>query len=98
MNLMIDTGSQLSILLKTTDQALLNSSFSELLGKGMSGNIHGIQTMANSIALTGINFYNQPTGIILSPWHNYGSIGMGILKEYAVIINYAGAYACLKKQ
>lgn len=95
-NLMIDTGSELAVLLKTTNQALFNSR-SELLGKGMSGDIEGIRTIASSIDLSGINFYNQPTGIILSAWHDYGSIGMGILKEYAMILNYTGAYACLKK-
>lgn len=96
-NLMIDTGSQLSILLKTTNESLLKSKFSEVLGLGMSGSIEGIKTVSSMVSLKGINFQNQSTGIILSAWHNYGSIGMGVLKEYALIINYAGAYACLKK-
>ncbi|HEU5290123.1 MAG TPA: aspartyl protease family protein [Cyclobacteriaceae bacterium] len=96
-NLMIDTGSQLSFLLKTTNESLLNSTFPEVLGFGMSGSIEGIKTMAQTINLAGINFQNQSTGIIRSEWHNYGSMGMGILKEYALIINYSGAYACLKK-
>lgn len=96
-NLMIDTGSQLSILLKTTNESLLNPRLSEELGVGMSGSIKGIKTISQIIYLAGINFNNQPTGIILSAWHNYGSIGMGLLKEYTIILNYAGAYACLKK-
>jgi hypothetical protein len=95
-NLMIDTGSELAILLKTTDDTLF-SNFSEPLGTGMSGNIDGIKTWSQTINLEGLDFYNQPTGIILSAWHNYGSIGMGILKEYAMIINYVGEYTCLKK-
>jgi len=96
-DLMIDTGSQLSILLKTTNESLLESCLSEVLGIGMSGSIEGIKTFSHTINLAGFSFNNQPTGIILSSWHNYGSIGMGILKEYAIIINYSGAYACLKK-
>ena len=96
-NLMIDTGSQLSILLKTTNESLLTSQISEVLGLGMSGSIKGIKTISQIVNLAGINFIDQPTGIILSAWHNYGSIGMGVLKEYALIINYSGAYACLKK-
>jgi hypothetical protein len=96
-NLMIDTGSQLSILLKTTNESLLNPWLSEELGWGMSGSIKGIKTFSQIVYLAGINFNNQPTGIILSAWHNYGSIGMGLLKEYTIILNYAGAYACLKK-
>jgi hypothetical protein len=96
-NLMIDTGSQLSVLLKTTNEELLDLQLTEVIGVGMSGQIEGINTVSNSVALSGINFRNQPTGIILSPWHNYGSLGMGTLKDYVLIINYMGAYACLKK-
>lgn len=96
-NLMIDTGSQLSFLLKTTDESLLQSSYPEVLGFGMSGTIQGIKILAQSITMSGISFQNQSTGIILSSWHNYGSIGMGILKEYALVINYTGAYAGLKR-
>ena len=96
-SLMIDTGSQLTFLLKTTNEVLLNSYSPELLGFGMSGSIEGIKAMAETINLAGIKFQNRSTGIILSAWHNYGSIGMGVLKEYTLIINYAGAYACLKK-
>lgn len=96
-NLMIDTGSQLSFLLKTTNESLLKSRLSEVLGFGMSGSIEGIKTMAQTINLVGINFQNQSTGIIRSAWHDYGSMGMGILKEYALIINYAESYAGLKK-
>jgi hypothetical protein len=96
-NLMIDTGSQLSILLKTTNETLLDPLLSEELGFGISGTIRGIKTISQFVNLAGINFNNQPTGIILSAWHNYGSIGMGLLKEYSLILNYAGAYACLKK-
>jgi hypothetical protein len=94
---MIDTGSELSLLLNTTNNTLIGSSNCKVLGKGMNGTIEGVKTFTQTLSLAGINFYNQPTGIIFSPYHNYGSIGMGILKEYALIINYAGAYACLKK-
>ena len=96
-NLMIDTGSQLSFLLKTTNESLLKSKISEVLGLGMSGSIKGINTISQTVNLAGINFIDQPTGIILSAWHNYGSIGMGVLKEYVLIINYQASYACLKK-
>jgi hypothetical protein len=95
-DLMIDTGSQLSLLLKTTNSALLGAD-PEVLGKGMSGTIEGIKTSVKTLSFSSLSFHNQATGIILSAWHNYGSIGMGILKEYMVIINYNGAYACLRK-
>lgn len=96
-NLMIDTGSQLGVLIKTTNEELLSSGLSVILGVGMSGNIQGIKTMAEHVELDGMSFYDQPAGIILSEWHNYGSIGMDILKDYVIIINYIGAYARLKK-
>jgi hypothetical protein len=96
-SLMIDTGSQLTVLLKTTDNRLLHEQVTKVLGRGMSGNIHGISAYSTSVDLNGISFQDQTIGIIQSEWHNYGSIGMGLLKEYIIIINYLGAYACLKK-
>jgi hypothetical protein len=96
-DLMIDTGSQLSLLLKTTNTTLAGSDTPKVLGKGMSGMIEGIKTSVRTLSISGLNFQNQSTGIILSSWHNYGSIGMGLLKEYSIIINYNEAYVCLKR-
>jgi hypothetical protein len=39
-----------------------------------------------------------PTGIVSSEWHNNASIGMDILKDYIVILNYCEAYACFKRR
>jgi hypothetical protein len=37
------------------------------------------------------------TGIIASPWHNYASIGMDILKDYTLVLNYCKGYAGFRK-
>jgi hypothetical protein len=95
-NLMIDTGSQLAVLLKSTDHPYVGNS-SELIGKGLSGNIEGIKVKAQRVTMSGVDFYDLSVGITRSDWHNGASIGMGALKEYAMIINYLASYVCFKK-
>ena len=96
-DLIIDTGSQLSLLIKTTNNALAGSYISTILGRGLSGSIEGIKTFAHTLTFAGLIFYNEPTGIVQKEGRDDGSIGMGILKNYAIIINYNAAFACLKK-
>lgn len=96
--LMIDTGSNLGLLFKTTEIGQFTTpSRRQLIGFGFNGAISGYQTSSESILLHGLAMYDVPTGIIESPWHNYASIGMEILKDYVVIINYYKLYAGFKK-
>jgi hypothetical protein len=95
--MMIDTGSNLGLLLKTTelDKFVLRTEKS-LIGFGFNGEVHGYKTHSDRISFDGLSMEDIPTGIIESPWHNYASIGMEILKNYVVIINYYKLYACFK--
>ncbi|HEY0740975.1 MAG TPA: aspartyl protease family protein [Chryseosolibacter sp.] len=96
--LMIDTGSNLGLLFKTTEIDQFEApSRKQLIGYGFNGAISGYQTSSESIHLDGLAMYDIPTGIIESPWHNYASIGMQILKDYVVVINYYKLYAGFKR-
>ena len=96
--LMIDTGSSLGLLLKTTnmDDYDYNASL-KVIGIGFNGPISGYKTTSDQLHLEGFDFFDLPTGVIESPWHNYASIGMEVLKDYVLVLNYCRAYACLKK-
>jgi hypothetical protein len=97
-DLMIDTGSNLGLLLKTTEIAKFNSrSRDQVIGFGFNGEVFGYRTNAETVLLDGLSLYDIPTGVIESPWHNYASIGMEILKDYVVIINYYKLYASFRK-
>ncbi len=97
-SLMIDTGSSLGLLLKTTDlKRFEGKEFSTNLGFGFNGAIHGYQTRAKQLELEGFLMNMIPAGVIQSQWHNYASIGMGVLKGYSIVLNYCKEYVGFKK-
>jgi hypothetical protein len=95
--LMIDTGSNLGLLVKTTHMDKFASRNKSVIGFGFNGEILGFQTLSEKVSLQGFSMDDVPTGIIESAWHNYASVGMEILKDYVVIINYYKLYAGFKK-
>ena len=97
-DLMIDTGSTLGLLLKTTD---LNDykvySSERVIGRGLNGDIEGFETTTEKLMLNTLEINHLRTGIIHSPWHNHASIGMDVLKEYIFVLNYCKGYAGFRK-
>jgi hypothetical protein len=98
LELMIDTGSTLALLLKTTNLSSFYAHRREdVLGFGLSGPISGYATLADKLVLQDFQIERVPAGIVSSPWHNNASIGMEVLKDYIVVVNYCKAYACFKR-
>jgi hypothetical protein len=95
--LMIDTGSVLGLLLKTTTIADFGEYKSTVLGQGLNGPIFGFHVLSTVVRLASFDLVRLSTGVIESPWHNYASIGMAVLKDYVVVLNYCKAYACFKQ-
>lgn len=96
--LMIDTGSSLGLLLKTTNINDFKTVLTERkIGIGFNGPITGFGVTSKRLHLDSFDIFDLPTGIIQSPWHNYASIGMQVLKDYVLVLNYCKAYACFKK-
>lgn len=97
-DLMIDTGSILGLLLKTTDLDFIEDRGEyEILGRGFNGPIEGVRLMTSRLILKDLVLKSVPTGIIHSPWHNHASIGMNILKDYRIVLNYCEGYAGFKR-
>lgn len=97
-SLMIDTGSALGLLLKTTDlERFEGKNLSTNLGFGLNGAITGYETKASMLDLEGFMMDMVPAGVIQSRWHNYASIGMGVLKGYSIVLNYCKEYVGFKK-
>jgi hypothetical protein len=95
--LMIDTGSVLGLLVKTTnidDFGFIDER--TILGYGMNGPILGFKLFSCLVKVSALDFTKLTTGIIQSPWHNYASIGMDVLKDYVLVLNYCKSYACFK--
>jgi hypothetical protein len=96
--LMIDTGSSLGLLVKTTDINKIDARMEEKeLGWGFNGPITGFEANAEYLEFTGFLIVSLPASIVQSPWHNYASIGMDILKNYSMVLNYCKEYVGFKK-
>jgi hypothetical protein len=96
--LMIDTGSTFGLLVKTTEMSGFEQRFfSQTIGYGFNGPIKGYHTTSDHLKLSGHTFTDVPTGVMESAVQNCASIGMEILKDYIVVINYFKLYACFKK-
>ena len=98
-DLMIDTGSSLGLLLKTTDMSRFHGArdSGSILGRGLNGKIEGASLVADRLLLEEIEFEKVEAGIIYSPWHNHASIGMDLLSNYSLVLNYCKSYAGFKK-
>jgi hypothetical protein len=96
--LMIDTGSTLGLLVKTSDLKKFpkgNKKF--VLGRGLNGEIIGVEVQTEKLQLALFEIKNVFASIIYSEWQNYASVGMDIMKEYTVVLNYCKAYIGFKK-
>lgn len=97
-SLMIDTGSVLGLLLKTTDlKRFEGKDATTNLGFGLNGAINGYETSASLLEFDGFLMQRVPAGVTQSRWHNYASIGMGVLKGYSIVLNYCKEYVGFKK-
>ena len=97
-DLLIDTGSTLGLLLKSADESRLKLyEKNDKIGRGLNGYIHGANTIAQIVKLDSYELTEIPASIIQSPWDNHASIGMNVLKDYSIILNYVKSYACLKR-
>lgn len=95
--LMIDTGSSLGLLLKTTTiEDFAHHDNTSVLGVGFNGPVSGYHIISKKVKMPGMEMHNVATGIVSSAWHDNASIGMEVLKDYVMILNYCKAYACFK--
>jgi Aspartyl protease len=97
-DLMLDTGSSLGLLLKTGDlRKYPQDGQLSVLGRGFNGDLQGTEALAEKLLLAHYELKRLPAGIVYSPWHNYASVGMEIMKDYSIVLNYCKAYVGFKK-
>lgn len=96
LDIMIDTGSSLGLLLKATAENRSGDE-NQLIGKGLNGVIEGSEAGEGKMLLTDFEMNDKSVHIIRSRWHTYGSVGMQVLNDYAIVLNYCKAYVCFKK-
>ncbi len=90
-DLLIDTGSSLGLIFSSGN----NSKDGKTVGRGLSGTINGTNSITKKMNLGGVEFNNIDTSVFFSE-RRYASIGMAILKDHVVIVNYARSYVAFK--
>jgi len=97
-DLMLDTGSSLGLLMKTTDlEKFPGGNERKILGRGFNGKVVGFEMIASKLILSTFEISVITADITYSAWHNFASVGMDIMKDYVVVLNYCKAYAGFKK-
>ena len=98
-DLMLDTGSSLGLLMKTSDlKKFPRGNQKKILGRGFNGPVVGIETTAEKLLLNTFEMTQITAGVTYSAWHNYASVGMDVMKDYTIVLNYCKAYAGFKKK
>lgn len=98
-DLMLDTGSSLGLLMKTSDlKKFPRGNQKKILGRGFNGQVAGIETTAEKLLLNTFEMTQITAGVTYSAWHNYASVGMDVMKDYTIVLNYCKAYAGFKKK
>jgi hypothetical protein len=63
----------------------------------LNGPIEGASVVADRLVMENLEIEKVQTGIIYSPWHNYASVGMDLITNYSLVLNYCKSYAGFKK-
>jgi hypothetical protein len=99
LDIMIDTGSSLGLLLKNNEgYHLFSDRSTTILGRGLNGVIEGINVRAEGVRLHEFLLTGVPVGVIHSAWSGIPSIGMDVLSDYSLVLNYCKGYAGLKRE
>jgi hypothetical protein len=97
-DLMLDTGSTLGLIFKTSDLKFFSKGNSKkVIGRGLNGDLTGFNIDVIKLVLNTFEIKTTSVGVIYSAEHNYASAGMNIMKNYTVVLNYCKAYAGFKK-
>jgi hypothetical protein len=93
-NLLIDTGSSLGLIYSTGNNK--RSSRQATLGRGLNGLLNGEKRITKRLLLDNVEFRNVSTSVVESE-NCYASIGMEILQDHVVILNYAYSFVAFAK-
>jgi hypothetical protein len=91
-DLLIDTGSALGLIVAVDTKQRTQR---DALGRGLNGLVIGKKSITRKLLLNDLEFTDVNTSVVYSQT-NYASIGMDILKNQVIIINYARSYVAFR--
>jgi hypothetical protein len=97
-DVVIDTGSSLGLLIKTTDIKSFRYRTSEVpVGYGLAGFVYGYHARIKTLQLKEMFLLDIPAGITSDATDNSASLGMRVLKNYILVINYSKSFISMKR-
>jgi hypothetical protein len=90
-DLLIDTGSSFGLMLASEEPIRRAGA----VGRGLNGRVMGEQTVFEKIKIDQLELHNISASIVHAKKQN-ASIGMEILKDHVMIINYARSYVAFR--
>jgi hypothetical protein len=96
-DIMLDTGSVLGLLIRSKNGVLTSNARQHILGKGLNGNVWGTVKWAQKMVLETIEISIPEVNIYKSELHTHGSVGMAVIKDYTLVLNYCKGYVGFKK-
>ncbi len=97
LDIMLDTGSVLGLLIRSKNGVLLADTPQHILGRGLNGNVKGTVRWARKIVIETLEISIPEVKIYKSDWHTHGSVGMAVIKDYTLVLNYCKGYVGFKK-
>ena len=94
---MLDTGSVLGLLIRSKNGGLFADRPPLILGKGLNGNVRGTVVWARKMVIETLEISIPEVKIYRSDWHTHGSVGMAVIKDYTLVLNYCKGYVGFKK-
>ena len=94
---MLDTGSALGLLIRSSDEVFFSGAPLQVVGRGLNGNVKGTVKWARKLVLDTLEINIPDINICKSLWATHGSVGMAIIKDYTIVLNYCKGYAWFKK-
>jgi hypothetical protein len=86
------------LLVKTSDANKIPKGTTRVkLGRGFNGSVMGVRTTADKLLLDTFEVAVLDASITYSGWQTHASIGMEIIRNYAIVLNYCQGYAGLRK-
>jgi hypothetical protein len=96
-NLAIDTGSMLGLLMVTDNLSDLNPFDMKVIATGLNGDVYSYKYWLKRLNCEGLTLTDVPIAVTFKKSKSYASIGMGLLKEYRIVLNYPKGYVGFKK-
>lgn len=98
LDVMVDTGSSLGLLLKSdTGERTSNTGRSTILGRGLNGSVEGIHVRVDHFTLHEFEIGRMVAGVVHAEWSGTSSVGMDLLGNYSIVLNYCKGYMGLKR-